>query len=80
MESIFSADRSLEARRKVYPERKAKIGAMVAIIEKAGAISGGSEQRIIEQMRPMGHEGLPSWARRQQPKRKTSTTYPDPPR
>ena len=36
MESISSADRSLEERLKEYPELKAKIEAMVAIIENAG--------------------------------------------
>jgi len=64
--------RSLEARRKEYPERKAKIEAMVAILENAGGDvekAAEEEQRIIEAMRQVGHEALPSWGRRQQQKK-----------
>ena len=72
MESISSADRSLEERLKEYPELKAKIEAMLAIIENAGGDvekAAEAEPRIIEEMRPMGHEGLHSGARRQQQKK-----------
>ena len=51
---------------------KAKIEAMLAIIENAGGEveqAAEAEQRIIEAMRPRGHEGLPSGARRQPPKK-----------
>ena len=72
MESICSADRSLEERLKEYPELKAKIEAMLAIIENAGGDvekAAEAEQRIIEEMRQMGNEVLHSWARRQQQKK-----------
>jgi len=72
MESISSADRSLEERLKEYPELKAKIEAMLAIIENAGGDvekAAEAEQRIIEEMRQMGNEVLHSWARRQQQKK-----------
>ena len=72
MESISSADRNLVERLKEYPELKAKIEAMLAIIENAGGDvekAAEAEQRILEEMRPMGNEGLHSWARRQQQKK-----------
>ena len=72
MESISSADRSLEERLKEYPELKAKIEAMLAIVENAGGDvekAAAAEQRIIEEMRQMGNEVLHSWARRQQQKK-----------
>jgi hypothetical protein len=72
MESISSAERSLEERLEEYPELKAKIEAMLAIMENAGGDikqAAEAEPRIIEEMRPMGHEGLQSWARRQQQKK-----------
>ena len=72
MESISSADRSLEERLKEYPELKAKIEAMLAIIENAGGDvekAAEAEQRIIEEMRQMGNEVLHGWARRQQQKK-----------
>ena len=71
-ESVSSSDRSLEGRLKEYPERTAKIEAMLAIIENAGGDvekAAEAEPRIIEEMRPMGHEGLHGWARRQQQKK-----------
>ena len=72
MESISSADRNLVERLKEYPELKAKIETMLAIIENAGGDvekAAEAEPRIIEEMRPMGHEGLHSGARRQQQKK-----------
>ena len=72
MESISSADRNLVERLKEYPELKAKIEAMLAIIENAGGDvekAAEAEQRIIEEMRQMGNEVLHSWARRQQQKK-----------
>jgi len=71
-EGFSTEDRSLEGRLKDYPELKAKIEAMLAIIENAGGDvekAAEAEQRIIEEMRPMGNEGLHSWARRQQQKK-----------
>ena len=66
--------RSLEERLKQYPELKAKIAAMLAIIENAGgdvAKAAEAERRIIEELRQMGNEVLQSWARRQQEKKET---------
>jgi len=71
-EGFSTEDRSLEGRLKEYPELKAKIEAMLAIIENAGGDvekAAEAEQRIIEEMRPMGNEGLHSGARRQQQKK-----------
>jgi len=65
---------SLEERLKEYPELKAKIEAMLAIIENAGgdvAKAAEAERRIIEELRQMGNEVLQSWARRQQEKKET---------
>jgi hypothetical protein len=64
--------RSLEERLKAYPELKAKIEAMLAIIENAGGDvekAAEAERRIIEELRQMGNEVLHSWARRQQEKK-----------
>jgi hypothetical protein len=63
---------SLEERLKEYPELKAKIEAMLAIIENAGGDvekAAEAERRIIEELRQMGNEVLHSWARRQQEKK-----------
>lgn len=72
MEGGSRDTRSLEERLKEYPEMKAKIEAMLAIIENAGGDvekAAEAEQRIIEEMRQMGNEVLHSWARRQQEKK-----------
>jgi len=55
----------LEERLKEYPELKAKIEAMLGIIEKAAE----AERWIIEELRQMGNEVLQGWARRQQEKK-----------
>ena len=63
---------SLEERLKEYPELKAKIEAMLAIIENAGGDvekAAEAERRIIEELRQMGNEVLHGWARRQQQKK-----------
>ena len=65
---------SLEERLKEYPELRAKIEAMLGIIENAGgdvAKAAEAERRIIEELRQMGNEVLQSWARRQQEKKET---------
>jgi hypothetical protein len=64
----------LEERLKEYPELKAKIEAMLAMMEDAGgdvAKAAEAERRIIEELRQMGNEVLQSWARRQQEKKET---------
>ena len=63
---------SLEERLKEYPELKAKLEAMLAIIENAGGDvekAAEAERRIIEELRQMGNEVLHGWARRQQQKK-----------
>ena len=62
---------SLEERLREYPELKAKIEAMLAIIENAGGVekAAEAERRIIEELRQMGNEVLHGWARRQQQKK-----------
>ena len=64
--------RDLGERLKEYPELKAKIEAMLAIIENAGGDvekAAEAEQRIIDELRQMGNAVLHSWARRQQEKK-----------
>jgi hypothetical protein len=63
---------NLEERLKEYPELKAKMEAMLGIIENAGGDvekAAEAERRIIEELRQMGNEVLHSWARRQQQKK-----------
>ena len=63
---------SLEDRLKEYPELRAKIEAMLSIIENAGGDvekAAEAERRIIEELRQMGNEVLHGWARRQQQKK-----------
>jgi len=72
VEGFSTEARTLEERLKDYPELKAKIEAMLAIIENAGGDiekAAEAEQRIIEAMRQMGNEVLHNWARRQQQKK-----------
>jgi hypothetical protein len=59
---------NLEERLKQYPELKAKIESMLAIIENAGGEvekAAEAERRIIEELRQRGKEVLHSWARHQ---------------
>ena len=63
---------SLEERLKQYPELKAKIESLLAIIENAGGDvekAAEAERRIMEELRQMGNEVLHSWGRRQQQKK-----------
>jgi hypothetical protein len=63
---------NLEERLKEYPELKAKMENMLAIIENAGGDvekAAEAERRIIEELRQMGNEVLHSWARRQEQKK-----------
>jgi len=75
MEKAFVAPvapASLEKRLEEYPELKAKIETLLAIIENAGGDvekAAEAERRIIEELRQMGHEVLQGWARRQQQKK-----------
>ena len=71
-EEIQPRDRDLIRRLGEYPELKAKIEAMLAIIENAGGDvekAAEAERRVIEELRQMGSEVLHSWARRQQQKK-----------
>ena len=72
IEKPFRSQPGLEARLKEYPELRAKIETLLSIIENAGGDvekASQAEQRIIEEMRQMGHEVLHGWARRQQQKK-----------
>jgi len=69
--ACFGKRQSLEERLQEYPEVKAKIEAMLDIIENAGGDvekAAEAERRIIEELRHMGNEVLHGWARRQQQK------------
>jgi hypothetical protein len=71
-EEIRPSDGELIRRLGEYPELKAKIEAMLAIIENAGGDvekAAEAERRIIEELRQMGNEVLHGWARRQQQKK-----------
>ena len=72
IEKASIGELSLEERLKEYPELRAKIEAMLGIIENAGGDiekAAEAERRIIEEMRQMGSEVLHGWARRQQEKK-----------
>ena len=72
IESSSLRERSLEERLKAYPELKAKIEAMLSIIENSGGDvekAAEAERRMIEEWRQMGNEVLHRWARRQQQKK-----------
>lgn len=63
---------NLEERLQEYPELKAKVEALLGIIENAGGDvekATEAERRIIEELRQMGNEVLHSWARQQQQKK-----------
>jgi hypothetical protein len=63
---------NLEERLQEYPELKAKVEALLGIIENAGGDvekAAEAERRIIEELRQMGNEVLHSWARQQQQKK-----------
>jgi len=72
VEEMRPSDRDLMRRLGEYPELKAKIENMLAIIENAGGDvekAAEAERRIMEELRQMGNEILHSWARRQQQKK-----------
>jgi hypothetical protein len=72
VEEIRPGERDLLRRLREYPELKAKIETLLAIIENAGGDvekAAEAERRIIEEMRKMGNEAMHSWARRQQEKK-----------
>jgi hypothetical protein len=69
---IPPSDLDLLRRLGEYPEVKAKIEAMLAIMENAGGDvekASEAEKRIMEELRRMGNEVLQGWARRQQEKK-----------
>jgi hypothetical protein len=69
---IRPSDRDLLRRLGEYPEVKARIENMLAIIENAGGDvkkADEAERRIIEELRQAGNEILQSWAQRQQRKK-----------
>ena len=71
-QELQPADLELVRRLGEYPELKAKIETMLAIIENAGGDvekAAEAERRIIEEWRQMGNQVLQSWARRQEEKK-----------
>jgi PP-loop superfamily ATP-utilizing enzyme len=71
-EEIRPSDRDLIRKLGQYPELRAKIETMLAIIENAGGEvekAAEAERRVIEELRQMGSEVLHGWARRQQQKK-----------
>jgi len=72
IERSSNEKQGLEERLTQYPELRAKIDAMLDIMENSGGDvekAAGAERRIIEEMRQMGNEVLHGWARRQQQKK-----------
>jgi len=69
IESSSLRELSLEERLKAYPELKAKIEAMLSIIENSGGDVEKAAEAMIEEWRQMGNEVLHRWARRQQQKK-----------
>ena len=55
-ESSSLRERSLEERLKAYPELKAKIEAMLSIIENSGGDVEKAAEAMIEELRQMGNE------------------------
>jgi chromosome segregation ATPase len=71
-EEIRPSDRDLIRKLGQYPELRAKIETMLAMIENAGGEvekAAEAERRVIEELRQMGSEVLHGWARRQQQKK-----------
>lgn len=59
----------LETRLERYPELRAKVEAMLGLIEGAGGDvekAAVAEQRVIDAMRELGHDVLQQWAHRQE--------------
>lgn len=72
IERFSNEKQGLEQRLKQYPALRAKIDAMLDIMENSGGDvekAAEAERRIIEEMRQMGNEVLHGWARRQQQKK-----------
>jgi len=77
IEGLAISQRSLEERLKEYPELKAKIEAMLGIIENAGGDvekAAEAEQRIIEEMRRWATEFCTAGRGVSSSKRRKSTT------
>ena len=71
-EKIPLSDLELLRKLAEYPELKAKIETMLALMENAGGDvekASEAEKRIMEELRRMGNEMLPGWARGQQKKK-----------
>lgn len=59
---------SLEQRLQAHPELKAKIEALLSVVENAqGAVirADAAEQQVIEEIRQLGQAALQGWANRQ---------------
>lgn len=63
------AERRLEERLREYPELRARFEEMLGIVENAdGDIvkADEAEERVIQELRQLGHEALQGWAERKQ--------------
>lgn len=67
-ENLQAAEESLEARLKRHPDLKAKIEALLAVVENATGDmdkANAAEQRMIEEIQQLGQAALQEWATRQ---------------
>lgn len=63
-----STSRSLESRLNAYPELKAKIESLLAVVENAeGDLNSAheAEQRVVEEIQKLGQLALQGWAIRE---------------
>ena len=68
IEAGSGANRGLEERLRAHPQLRAKMEALLAVVENtAGDVekAAEAERRVTEELRQMGNEALQAWARRQ---------------
>ena len=66
---VRAGELTLEERLREYPELRARLEAMLALVENAaGDIvkADEAEQRVIEELRALGRRALQGWAERKQ--------------
>ena len=64
----LGANRGLEERLRAHPQLRAKMEALLAVVENAAGDvekAAEAERRVTEELRQMGNEVLQAWARRQ---------------
>lgn len=73
---VSSQGPSLEQRLEAYPELKAKLEALLQVMENTAGDcekADAAERRVIEELRQMGQQVLEGWAERQQEKQAEHT-------